>query len=219
MANDAYALPGDPRWMELDKYGLAIPIGYDNGDYGGLRGHVFSSTDNSTIIVSFKGTSVDAPGRKHRSYPETWTEPLLLVEQDRNLRVASLFPPLDTYCFDSSTHSPQPKLDSQARSDQRQSLLLLLLWSSRADQPKRLSLLQGREAESGEESLRSVSSCSTCLFAVRWLVNKSWISNWIWFVSYFAYRSCVEASLWAEDSYYPQALVRETHFSAQELLP
>ncbi|KAL7416935.1 Alpha/Beta hydrolase protein [Mrakia frigida] len=60
MANDAYATPGESRWMELDKFNLTLPFGWGEED-AGLRGHVFADSTNSTLVVSFKGTSLDGP--------------------------------------------------------------------------------------------------------------------------------------------------------------
>jgi len=90
MANDAYATPGESRWMELDKFNLVssllsfppslppslflsfttdapfsllsqtLPFGWGEDD-AGLRGHVFADSTNSTLVVSIKGTSLDGP--------------------------------------------------------------------------------------------------------------------------------------------------------------
>ncbi|CDZ96268.1 alpha beta-hydrolase [Phaffia rhodozyma] len=57
MANDAYALPGDARWAELERFNLTVPFGWEDG---GMRGHVFADETNSTVIVSFKGTTIDS---------------------------------------------------------------------------------------------------------------------------------------------------------------
>lgn len=57
MANDAYyAAPGKGQWQDVGN-------GYNyTDDYGweadGLRGHVFADTNNKTVIISMKGTSL-----------------------------------------------------------------------------------------------------------------------------------------------------------------
>jgi lipase ATG15 len=60
MANDAYALPGQPRWLELDTFNLTLPFGWED-EAAGLRGHLFASFDNATLVLSIKGTSIDGP--------------------------------------------------------------------------------------------------------------------------------------------------------------
>ncbi|KAJ7592889.1 alpha/beta-hydrolase [Mycena floridula] len=57
MANNAYVLkPGEPYWYELDDWSISYPVGWEEED-DGFRGHVFATPDNSTIILSIKGTS------------------------------------------------------------------------------------------------------------------------------------------------------------------
>ena len=53
---NAYALPGEKNWWDLEDYWNAtVPIGWEPDD-DGFRGHVFTSLDNSTVILSIKGT-------------------------------------------------------------------------------------------------------------------------------------------------------------------
>ncbi len=75
MTFDAYLEPSDKEWYELDpqwnkvspfpSHGLRCehdghrqthPFGWEP-DADGFRGHIFVSTDNSTVIISIKGTS------------------------------------------------------------------------------------------------------------------------------------------------------------------
>ncbi|TFK28139.1 alpha/beta-hydrolase [Coprinopsis marcescibilis] len=57
MSNDAYVDPTDPAWYPLDEgWNSSYPFGWEP-DADGFRGHVFATTDNSTIVVSIKGTS------------------------------------------------------------------------------------------------------------------------------------------------------------------
>ena len=62
MANDAYVVaPSKPDWLNTS-------LGFNqSGSFGwegdGLRGHVFTDTKNETVIVAFKGTSIDLQDR------------------------------------------------------------------------------------------------------------------------------------------------------------
>ncbi|TEB33345.1 alpha/beta-hydrolase [Coprinellus micaceus] len=57
MANDAYVEPNDPAWYELPgEWNITYPFGWEP-DADGFRGQVFATEDNSTIVVSIKGTS------------------------------------------------------------------------------------------------------------------------------------------------------------------
>ncbi|KAG2017729.1 lipase [Coprinopsis cinerea AmutBmut pab1-1] len=57
MANDAYVDPKDPAWYPLDEgWNTSYPFGWEP-DQDGFRGHVFANEDNSTVVVSIKGTS------------------------------------------------------------------------------------------------------------------------------------------------------------------
>jgi lipase ATG15 len=59
MTGDAYAKPGQKNWWDLDEHwdNSTIPVGWDAED-DGFRGHVFTSTDNSTVVLSIKGTTI-----------------------------------------------------------------------------------------------------------------------------------------------------------------
>lgn len=57
MSEDAYK-PGrdDPEWLDVgDGWSNSIPFGWEDT---GVRGHVFSDDNNSTVILSVKGTTV-----------------------------------------------------------------------------------------------------------------------------------------------------------------
>ncbi|KAG2145370.1 alpha/beta-hydrolase [Suillus bovinus] len=57
MTNNAYVTPDDIQWYELDKnWTTPYPFGWEP-DADGFRGYVFATPDNSTIILSIKGTS------------------------------------------------------------------------------------------------------------------------------------------------------------------
>ncbi|KAG8896635.1 putative lipase atg15, partial [Tulasnella sp. 403] len=57
MTNNAYVQPGDAEWYNLtDKWNNSSPFGWEP-DADGFRGHVFVSDDNSTVVLSIKGTS------------------------------------------------------------------------------------------------------------------------------------------------------------------
>ncbi|TFK98615.1 alpha/beta-hydrolase [Pterulicium gracile] len=58
MTNNAYVVDNnDTQWYELDKrWTDAYPFGWEP-DADGFRGHVFATADNSTVVVSVKGTS------------------------------------------------------------------------------------------------------------------------------------------------------------------
>ncbi|KAF8181260.1 alpha/beta-hydrolase [Pholiota molesta] len=57
MTNNAYVEPEDPAWYDLDgKWNITYPFGWEP-DADGFRGHVFATPDNSTIVISIKGTS------------------------------------------------------------------------------------------------------------------------------------------------------------------
>ncbi|KAJ3547454.1 hypothetical protein NMY22_g1643 [Coprinellus aureogranulatus] len=56
MANDAYVEPSDPAWYELPGgWNTTYPFGWEP-DADGFRGQVFATEDNSTVVVSIKGT-------------------------------------------------------------------------------------------------------------------------------------------------------------------
>ncbi|KAF8510341.1 Alpha/Beta hydrolase protein [Gautieria morchelliformis] len=60
MTNNAYAYPnnGDGReWYDLGhNWNISFPFGWEE-DEDGFRGHVFTTADNSTVVISIKGTS------------------------------------------------------------------------------------------------------------------------------------------------------------------
>ncbi|KAK7442262.1 putative lipase atg15 [Stygiomarasmius scandens] len=48
---------GDPQWYELESnWTVGFPFGWEP-DADGFRGHVFATPDNSTAVLSIKGTS------------------------------------------------------------------------------------------------------------------------------------------------------------------
>ncbi|EIW83926.1 alpha beta-hydrolase [Coniophora puteana RWD-64-598 SS2] len=57
MTNNAYVTPDDGAWYELDEQWKKYhPIGWEP-DADGFRGYVFATEDNSTVVLSIKGTS------------------------------------------------------------------------------------------------------------------------------------------------------------------
>ncbi|KAF8163610.1 Alpha/Beta hydrolase protein [Crassisporium funariophilum] len=63
MSGNAYALPGQKRWYDVDHaWNTSFPFGWEDSD--GFRGHVFLSSDNSTIVLSIKGTTLQGPTSK-----------------------------------------------------------------------------------------------------------------------------------------------------------
>ncbi|KAF9645132.1 alpha/beta-hydrolase [Thelephora ganbajun] len=64
MAANAYALPGAPNWWNLDPiWSSSFPIGWEN-PIDGFRGHVFVNPDNTTVVLSIKGTTLNGPTSK-----------------------------------------------------------------------------------------------------------------------------------------------------------
>ncbi|KIK59782.1 hypothetical protein GYMLUDRAFT_201286 [Collybiopsis luxurians FD-317 M1] len=64
MSGNAYALPGRKNWYEMDPaWNISFPFGYEDPQ-DGFRGHVFLSSDNSTIVLSIKGTTLQGPTSK-----------------------------------------------------------------------------------------------------------------------------------------------------------
>ncbi|KIK55156.1 hypothetical protein GYMLUDRAFT_48119 [Collybiopsis luxurians FD-317 M1] len=62
MANNAYVEPGDAAWYDLGgKFNSTYPFGWEP-DADGFRGQVFATEDNSTVVVSIKGTSAGVFG-------------------------------------------------------------------------------------------------------------------------------------------------------------
>ncbi|EAU88644.1 lipase [Coprinopsis cinerea okayama7 len=64
MAGNAYSLgPGRHNWYEVDDaWSISFPFGWEDED--GFRGHVFTSLDNNTVILSIKGTTLQGPTSK-----------------------------------------------------------------------------------------------------------------------------------------------------------
>lgn len=60
MTNNAYVEPDDPAWYDIS-WNTSYPFGWQPDD-DGFRGHVFATADNSTVIVSIKGTSAGVFG-------------------------------------------------------------------------------------------------------------------------------------------------------------
>ncbi|THH15566.1 hypothetical protein EW146_g4941 [Bondarzewia mesenterica] len=57
MTSNAYMEPGDNGWYDLEgNWTVHAPVGWDN-DADGFRGYIFATPDNSTVILSIKGTS------------------------------------------------------------------------------------------------------------------------------------------------------------------
>ncbi|KAH7913529.1 Alpha/Beta hydrolase protein [Hygrophoropsis aurantiaca] len=57
MTNNAYVTRDDPAWYELDeRWTNHFPVGWEP-DADGFRGYIFATPDNSTVILSIKGTS------------------------------------------------------------------------------------------------------------------------------------------------------------------
>ncbi|KAH9945879.1 alpha/beta-hydrolase [Epithele typhae] len=64
MAGNAYQLPGRPNWYDIDPaWNTSFPFGWE-GKADGFRGHVFTSPDNSTVVLSIKGTTLQGPTSK-----------------------------------------------------------------------------------------------------------------------------------------------------------
>ncbi|KAJ7184723.1 Alpha/Beta hydrolase protein [Mycena filopes] len=55
-SNSYYGEPGHKSWYPLDGWNASLPFGWEP-DADGFRGHVFVSDDNSTVVISVKGTS------------------------------------------------------------------------------------------------------------------------------------------------------------------
>ncbi|KAH7924667.1 alpha/beta-hydrolase [Leucogyrophana mollusca] len=56
MTNNAYFEPGEIGWYDQSGWNTSYPFGWEP-ESDGFRGHVFVSDDNSTVILSIKGTS------------------------------------------------------------------------------------------------------------------------------------------------------------------
>ncbi|PSR79528.1 hypothetical protein PHLCEN_2v6989 [Hermanssonia centrifuga] len=57
MTNNAYYEPGEKGWYDLNpEWNISYPFGWEP-DADGFRGHIFATEDNSTVVISVKGTS------------------------------------------------------------------------------------------------------------------------------------------------------------------
>ncbi|KAI5831372.1 alpha/beta-hydrolase [Schizophyllum commune Tattone D] len=57
MTHNSYYEPSNKEWYDLGKdWNNTFPFGWEP-DAAGFRGHIFVSTDNSTVVISVKGTS------------------------------------------------------------------------------------------------------------------------------------------------------------------
>ncbi|KAI9732685.1 MAG: putative lipase atg15 [Claussenomyces sp. TS43310] len=55
MTSDAYArFHNESRWSDVDGFNRSQPFGWESD---GLRGHVFTNEDNSTVVIAIKGTT------------------------------------------------------------------------------------------------------------------------------------------------------------------
>lgn len=60
MTNDAYTIPNDDRWTDPGKkWNVSDSFGWEED---GLRGHVFATPDNKSVVISIKGTSAGVLG-------------------------------------------------------------------------------------------------------------------------------------------------------------
>ncbi|TFK82582.1 alpha/beta-hydrolase [Polyporus arcularius HHB13444] len=61
MANNAYTEPRAKDWYDIGPdWNNSYPFGWEP-DADGFRGHIFATPDNSTVIISVKGTSIFWP--------------------------------------------------------------------------------------------------------------------------------------------------------------
>ncbi|KAH9981326.1 Alpha/Beta hydrolase protein [Lactifluus volemus] len=68
ISGNAYALPGQSNWYDIDSaWNISFPFGWEDRTIG-FRGHVFLSSDNSTAILSIKGTTLQGPTSKKDKY-------------------------------------------------------------------------------------------------------------------------------------------------------
>ncbi|KAH9041620.1 alpha/beta-hydrolase [Lactarius pseudohatsudake] len=57
MTSNAYVEPDTGEWYNLtDEWGIHAPVGWEPDD-DGFRGYIFATDDNSTVVLSIKGTS------------------------------------------------------------------------------------------------------------------------------------------------------------------
>lgn len=63
MTNNAYLTPKDAGWYDLGgNWSVSHPFGWQPPYEDGFRGHIFATPDNSTVVVSIKGTSAGLIG-------------------------------------------------------------------------------------------------------------------------------------------------------------
>ncbi|KAI0957958.1 hypothetical protein AcW1_006182 [Taiwanofungus camphoratus] len=64
MTANAYALPGQKNWHDIDpNWNTSFPFGWEDAA-DGFRGHVFLSPSTSTVILAIKGTTLQGPTSK-----------------------------------------------------------------------------------------------------------------------------------------------------------
>ncbi|KAF7796691.1 hypothetical protein EIP86_007874 [Pleurotus ostreatoroseus] len=64
MSGNAYAIPGQKNWYDLDgMWNTSFPFGWEDAA-DGFRGHVFVAPDNGTVVLSIKGTTLQGPTSK-----------------------------------------------------------------------------------------------------------------------------------------------------------
>ncbi|KAG6861536.1 hypothetical protein C0995_015269 [Termitomyces sp. Mi166 len=69
MAGNAYALPGQRNWYEV-AWNMSLPFGWED-EADGFRGHVFFSSDNSTIVLAIKVVSKQLVDDLRLKYPSS----------------------------------------------------------------------------------------------------------------------------------------------------
>ncbi|CAK5264678.1 unnamed protein product [Mycena citricolor] len=68
MSANAYATPGKSNWYTVDEaWNTSFPFGWEDPE-NGFRGHVFISSDNSTVVLSIKGTTLNGPTSKQDKF-------------------------------------------------------------------------------------------------------------------------------------------------------
>jgi len=61
ISGNAYMLPGQKSWYDVDSaWNISFPFGWEDRTVG-FRGHAFLSSDNNTVILSIKGTTLQGP--------------------------------------------------------------------------------------------------------------------------------------------------------------
>jgi hypothetical protein len=62
LTGNAYAQPGSKDWYSIDdRWNRSTPFGWEHED-NGFRGNIFVANDNSTVVISIKGTSLYGQG-------------------------------------------------------------------------------------------------------------------------------------------------------------